>query len=419
MKQFRGSLILPLILVVVIIGVISLGMTGGGQQPIKEIFMTYFGPAQNVLIDNNYSFQGKDTGGVARSLLTMTNTNQTRLNAMGGQPILFTVGGAEKARITSSGNVGIGTTNPTAKLEVNGSVKVSGSINKQPTNPPLFRWLRPGVLATYTGTGLGPYAIAFDGTNMWTANYDGYNVTKITPTGGMVNAYGLAAGSGPCAIAFDGTNMWTANRLTSSVTRITPAGVRVTYTGTDASPYAIAFDGTNMWTANYNGNSVTKITPTGVMTHSGPTGAKPTGIAFDGTNMWTANSQGLSVTKITPTGVTSYPIGYAPLSIAFDGTNMWTANYGDPGSVTKVTPAGVATTYTGTGAYPWGIAFDGTNMWTANNVGASVTRITPTGVMTQFGTPGANPWGIAFDGTNMWTANSGSNNITKILVITQ
>jgi len=34
-------------------------------------------------------------------------------------------------------------------------------------------------MTTYTGTGAAPFGIAFDGTNMWTANYSGSSVTKI------------------------------------------------------------------------------------------------------------------------------------------------------------------------------------------------------------------------------------------------
>ena len=163
----------------------------------------------------------------------------------------------ERMRVTGDGNVGIGTATPTAKLEVNGAVKVSGSINRQPTNPPLFRWLPVKVLATYTVTGANPYGIAFDGTNMWTANGSGDSVTKITPAGDNTTYTGN--GAGPDAIAFDGTNMWTANYSGNSVTKITPSGVAENYTVAASSPYGIAFDGTNMWTANYSGNSVTKI----------------------------------------------------------------------------------------------------------------------------------------------------------------
>ena len=62
------------------------------------------------------------------------------------------------------------------------------------------------------------------------------------------------------------------------------------------------------------------------------------------------------------------------------------------------------------------IAFDGINMWTANIFDNSVTKITPIGVMTTFSGTSQNPTAIAFDGINMWTANEGDNSVTKITV---
>jgi hypothetical protein len=44
-------------------------------------------------------------------------------------PLSFRVNGSEKVRIIESGNVGIGTTAPTEKLEVSGNLKVTGTIN--------------------------------------------------------------------------------------------------------------------------------------------------------------------------------------------------------------------------------------------------------------------------------------------------
>ena len=250
---------------------------------------------------------------------------------------------AARLVIDSTGNVGIGTTTPittlaaSKTLDVAGTIQAEGGINKGPTNIPLFRWL-PVMMTTYTGTGNTPWGIAFDGTNIWTANYgnnSGNSVTKITPTGTMTTYTGT--GTSPNAIAFDGTNMWTANLGDNSVTKITLTGTMTTYTGTGTGPVAIAFDGTNMWTANLGDNSVTKITPTGNMTTYTGTLNGPEGIAFDGTNMWTANYGANSVTKITPTGtMTTYTgTGNDPMGIAFDGTNMWTANYG-ANSVTKI-----------------------------------------------------------------------------------
>ena len=48
-------------------------------------------------------------------------------NASGSSAILFNVDGTEKARITSTGLVGIGTSSPVAKLDINGNVYIRGT----------------------------------------------------------------------------------------------------------------------------------------------------------------------------------------------------------------------------------------------------------------------------------------------------
>jgi len=47
--------------------------------------------------------------------------------SIGGSDVRFTISSAEMVRINSSGNVGIGTTSPSAKLDVYGNIAVSGS----------------------------------------------------------------------------------------------------------------------------------------------------------------------------------------------------------------------------------------------------------------------------------------------------
>jgi len=289
------------------------------------------------------------------------------------------------------------------------NTSVSSTVNTITVNIPLST-------RTYSGIGTQPLAIAFDGTNMWTANYNANSVNKVSPTG-TITTYAMLVGTGPDNVAFDGTNMWTANANGNSVTEISPTGATTTYSGTGSQPEGIAFDGTNMWTANYSGNSVTEISPTGTTTtYSTGAGTHPAAIAFDGTNMWTANINGNSVTEISPTGATTtYSIGAgtSPTAIAFDGTNMWTANK-NGNSVTEISPTGATTTYSGTGSQPEGIAFDGTNMWTANYSGNSVIEISPTGATTTYSTgAGTHPTAIAFDGTNMWTSN-GNNSVSKV-----
>ena len=103
-----------------------------------------------------------------------------------------------------------------------------------------------------------------------------------------ISNFALPAGAGtPQGIAFDGTNVWTANTGTANATRIDPgtgAGVNFALPGAATNPVAIAFDGTNLWIANYNTSNGSRINPaTGAGVNFALPGAtNPLGIAFDG-----------------------------------------------------------------------------------------------------------------------------------------
>lgn len=67
---------------------------------------------------------GWGNGSVASPL-----TNAAYFGSIASAPVVFTSADTERVRITIGGLVGIGTTNPTEKLDVNGSTKVNGSIH--------------------------------------------------------------------------------------------------------------------------------------------------------------------------------------------------------------------------------------------------------------------------------------------------
>ena len=117
------------------------------------------------------------------------------------------------------------------------------------------------ILGT-TGTSPNGIAIDADG-NVYTANEDSNNVSKIAPDG--TRSILAETGSFPEGIALDAArNVYTANSGSNNVSKITPDGTPsiLAETGLGTGPTAIVLDADgNVYTANYGSNTVTKITP--------------------------------------------------------------------------------------------------------------------------------------------------------------
>ena len=163
--------------------------------------------------------------------------------------------------------------------------------------PTLVKGTQLGSLGWYTNnyaTGVGPMGVVFDGTYLWTSNYSGNSVTRISPTTGAGTTFALPSGAvQPVGIAFDGTYIWTANSLTNNVTRITPstgAGTNYALPSGAISPRGVVFDGTNIWTSNSGTSAVSKVnasTGAVVGTYALPAYSNPVSVAYDGAYIWT------------------------------------------------------------------------------------------------------------------------------------
>ena len=84
----------------------------------------------DVLIDNNQYYMGELTSGVNISMLGVTSQDNIAVGSIsgaGGGDLVFELQGAEKARLKSSGNLGVGTTTPQNTLDVEGGMAIGSS----------------------------------------------------------------------------------------------------------------------------------------------------------------------------------------------------------------------------------------------------------------------------------------------------
>jgi hypothetical protein len=246
---------------------------------------------------------------------------------------------------------------------------------------------------------LQPIAIAFDGANIWVANFGSASVTKLRARDGACNgvvqypnltACTFAVGNSPRFLAFDGANIWVANQGVNTVTKLRASdGANLGTFVAGGMPSGVAFDGANIWVANYSG-TVTKLRASDGSVLGTFFVPFAHGIAFDGTNIWvTSDMPSGTVTKLRASdgfNLGAFAVGGAPIGVAYDGANIWVTNY-NSNTVTRLS--------TGDGA-------------------CVVNGVVQSGPTACTFAVGPNPAGIAFDGANIWVANAGGNTVSKL-----
>jgi DNA-binding beta-propeller fold protein YncE len=79
-----------------------------------------------------------------------------------------------------------------------------------------LRWYEASLNGQFFAVGTFPLNISCDGGNIWVANYNSNNVTKLRASDGEVLGT-YAVGLKPSGIAFDGANIWVANSASNNV----------------------------------------------------------------------------------------------------------------------------------------------------------------------------------------------------------
>ena len=165
-----------------------------------------------------------------------------------------------------------------------------------------------------------PSALALAGSEVWTANDFGNNLTRIAPDGTVVGTY--PAGQGPIALAYDGRALWVASEddgqllevdtLTGNVVNSYPLG---------GNPRALAYDGTYVWAALVDTSEVVKVDPaSGEVAARVAVGEGPVALLYDGSTLWSADQAANTITRIEPaTGdkVTTLRVPGGPYALAW------------------------------------------------------------------------------------------------------
>ena len=280
----------------------------------------------------------------------------------------------------------------------------------------ILRWYGINQTAAEFGVGQQPAGAAFDGANMWIANYQSANVTKLRAGDGAVLGTYVVGGT-PSFMTFDGAHMWVNNG--SSLVKLRASdGLQLGAFNVGASPQQMAFDGVSIWVAlfAFPQGSVAKVRPgDGAVVATVPLSFPPEGIAFDGTDIWVTGNG--TVDKIRPSDgslVASFSPGVllsVPGGIAFDGVHMWLGD--NSGKVVKVRASDdvVVGTFTLSNFNPVDVLFDGRAIWVDGPQGVEKLRLIDGAVIG--GVP--LPLGVkACDGANVWAIDPANNGVRKL-----
>jgi uncharacterized protein DUF6923 len=192
----------------------------------------------------------------------------------------------------------------------------------------------PGPVTVFENDiGANPYAMAFDGANLWTANLSG-SISRVNVGTGIDSTF---TGFGtPVNIIWDGANLWLND---GQIKRIDPSNGTVLQTIPISGVANMRFDGANLWMSLHNTNNLMimravgplRATVLATLTGNGLQG--PYGMAFDGERMLVCNNDGNSVSLFKAADFTALGNVYTgdlsdPRFACNDGVNFWVIRYG-------------------------------------------------------------------------------------------
>jgi hypothetical protein len=149
-------------------------------------------------------------GSAAAPSITNSGDTNTGMFFPAADTIAFTEGGVESMRIDSSGNVGIGTTSPTGKLEVTGGqlrVTASSASSMFLVNPSTTYADGVDIQATYNGAGsFGPLKFTTSSTERMRIDSSGNLCINTTSNSNTAAVVEIQAKTGQAGLAINGVS---------------------------------------------------------------------------------------------------------------------------------------------------------------------------------------------------------------------
>jgi hypothetical protein len=117
-----------------------------------------------------------------------------------------------------------------------------------PLKVALLKWYKANTVPTEFPAGPNPVGIAFDGANIWIANYGASTVTKVRANDGAALG-AFATGNAPAGVTFDGASVWVTNSADNTVSKVRASDGKNlgTFPLPGVIPWWMTFDGASIW----------------------------------------------------------------------------------------------------------------------------------------------------------------------------
>ena len=192
---------------------------------------------------------------------------------------------------------------------------------------------QPAGAAVTVSSALGqsPQSIGFDGQRFWTGNFSSISIVTPGPTIPWTATTVTTGFFQPNDFAFDGASMWLADFSANTVSKLDPSGAILQTVTVETEPAGIVFDGVNLWVPNAGSNSISIVRPSSGSVLASLTGNGlnfPVRAAFDGQRVLVVDALADRVSlwkaaDLTPLGSFSTGAGSGPARAASDGLNFW------------------------------------------------------------------------------------------------